>query len=106
MTTTKTDGTFGLVVRFVLKPGREGAFDELTEKTVAEIQQHEPGTLVYLCHHVDGAPSERIFYELYRDRGAFETHEAQPHVQRFLDARGPMLERVEVDFLSPAGRRP
>ena len=101
MTSTNTETPFGLVVRFTLRPGSEAAFDELTAATVAEVQRHEPGTLLYLCHTVEGAPSERIFYELYRDRAAFDAHEQQPHVRRFLAERGQHLDRTDVDFLAP-----
>ena len=30
---------------------------------------------------------QRIIYEIYRDRAAFESHERQPHIQRFVDDR-------------------
>src|SRR5262249_54421845 len=66
VTSPDPTATFGLVVRFTVRPGSETAFDELTAETVAEVRRHEPGTVLYLCHEVDGAPQERIFYELYR----------------------------------------
>jgi quinol monooxygenase YgiN len=101
VTSTNTQPTFGLVVRFTLRPGSETAFDTLTTETVTEVRQHEPGTVLYLCHEVAGAPSERIFYELYRDRDAFDAHEEQPHVRRFLAERDQHLTRTDVDFLAP-----
>ena len=30
---------------------------------------------------------QRIIYEIYRDRAAMESHERQPHIQRFVDDR-------------------
>src|SRR5581483_3937443 len=91
---------FGLVVRFVCKDetSAEG-FDALVAATVEQIQQHEPGTLVYASHKVDGKPLERIFYELYRDRAAFDAHEEQPHTRHFLGERGNYLASYEVDWL-------
>ncbi len=94
--------TFGLVVRFTVQPGAEDAFDALTARTVAKIRATEPGTLVYNCHHVNGAPRQRIFYELYRDRAAFDTHQQQDHIRVFLAERQPLLESTEVDFLDLA----
>ena len=93
-----SDG-FGLAVRFTLKPGHEEAFDQLVSATVAGIRDQEPGTLVYACHMVKDRPELRMFYELYRDRAAFDVHEDQPHVRHFLAERGQHLAGVEVDFL-------
>ncbi len=90
---------FGLVVRFTLHEGHEAAFDALVAEVVAGIRVHEPGTLVYVSHRVDGEPLVRVFYELYRDRAAFEEHERQPHTVRFLAEREQHLARVHVDFL-------
>jgi quinol monooxygenase YgiN len=49
---------------------------------------------------VESDPDARLFYELYRDRAAFDGHEAQPHTRRFLAERGEYLIRVDVDKLS------
>jgi len=94
---------FGLVVRFTLKDGATADFDRLIQITVPELHRHEPGTLVYACHTVDGAPRERIFYELYASRAAFDGHEHQEHTRRFLTQRQPLLESTHVDFLSLTG---
>lgn len=91
---------FGLMVRFTCKdPESAQAFDRLTETTINEIRDGEPGTLVYAAHRVDGHPLQRIFYELYHDRAAFDAHEEQPHTRHFLAAREELLTSVEVDWL-------
>jgi quinol monooxygenase YgiN len=92
---------FGLWVRFTcLDTGSAAAFDQLVAETLPGIRETEPGTLVYAVHRVDGQPLERMFYELYRDRAAFQAHEEQPHTKRFLDARGQYLASYAVEFLS------
>ncbi|KWX01989.1 antibiotic biosynthesis monooxygenase [Carbonactinospora thermoautotrophica] len=98
---------FGLVVRFTCKDQASAeAFDRLVAQTVEKIRAHEPGTLIYAVHEVEGQPLQRIFYELYRDRAAFEAHEAQPYVKRFLAEREQYLADVAVDFLTPiTGKR-
>jgi quinol monooxygenase YgiN len=96
-------GTFGLVVKFTLKPGHEDAFDKLVDETLPGIRDREPGTLIYTCHVVQDAPAERVFYELYADRAAFDAHEGQPHVRSFLAEREQHLDGVAVDFLTLAG---
>jgi quinol monooxygenase YgiN len=92
---------FGLVVRFTCKDqaGAE-AFDRLVAATVDKIRTDEPGTLVYAVNRVDGEPLQRVFYELYRDRAAFDAHEAQEHTKKFLDERGQYLSATEVDRLT------
>jgi quinol monooxygenase YgiN len=90
---------FGLVVRFQIKAGHEQLFDELVAVTLAGIRDREPATLVYASHAVQGEPRTRVFYELYRDRDAFDAHEAQNHVRHFLSARDEHVESFTVDFL-------
>jgi quinol monooxygenase YgiN len=92
---------YGLVVRFVLREGREAEFDELMARTVAAISAHEPGTLIYTVHKVADEPRVRIFYELYTNRAAFEAHEQQPHTRTFLDAREQYVESVTVEWVTP-----
>ena len=92
---------FGLVVRFDLKDGSGEVFDALTSEAVALIKEAEPGTLVYACHAVEGDVEARIFYELYRDKDAFETHERQEHVRRFHEKKAQYLSgEPRVEFLS------
>jgi hypothetical protein len=42
---------------------------------------------------------------VYRDRRAFEEHEAQPHIRRFLAEREQHLAGVEVTFLTPVAAK-
>jgi quinol monooxygenase YgiN len=91
---------FGLMVRFTCTDEQSAdAFDRLVAETIEKIRTEEPGTLVYTSHRVDGAPLQRIFYELYCDRAAFDAHEEQAHTRRFLAAREELLASTEVDFL-------
>ncbi len=98
---------FALVVRFTVRPGAEAQFDALVAETVAAIRDSEPETLVYACHRAVGEPGRRTFYELYRDRAAFEMHESMAHTRRFLAEREALLEATDVEFLSLVdGRAP
>ncbi|MBF6356474.1 antibiotic biosynthesis monooxygenase [Nocardia higoensis] len=94
---------FALVVRFELKDDAAAqAFDGLVAETNAAIAEREPGTLVYATHVVQDAPLARVFYEVYRDREAFEEHERQPHTRQFLDQRSTYVRDFRVEFLTPA----
>ncbi len=99
-------GQFGLYVRHTLKEGAAEAFDRLVAAAAEGIRQ-EPGTLVYVSHTVEGQPNQRVFYELYRDRAAFDDHERQEHTRHFLVEREALVDRIEVDWLtSIAGKAP
>jgi quinol monooxygenase YgiN len=92
---------FGLCVRFTCKDETSAKeYDRLVAETVEQIKAHEPGTLVYAAHRVDGEPLVRIFYELYQDKAAFEAHEAAPHTRRYLAEREQYLAGTEVDRLT------
>ena len=97
---------FGLCVRFTCKDQASAeAYDRLVAETVEAIKADEPGTLVYATHTVEGAAVQRIFYELYRDRAAFEAHEASPAHAAILDERDQYLASTEVDRLTLQARK-
>ena len=78
---------FALVVRFELTPDGGADFDELVRQTLDAIEREEPGTVLYVANAVAGDPGARVFYEVYRDRQAFDVHEAMTHTRRFLAER-------------------
>jgi len=78
---------YGRILIFTLLDDRVADFDRLAEETAEYIRTGEPDTLVYVIHLVPNAPLQRIFYEIYRDRAAFDSHESQPYMQRFVAER-------------------
>jgi quinol monooxygenase YgiN len=78
---------YGRILIFTLLEDRAGDFDRLAERTAEQVRTGEPGTLVYVIHLVPNAPLQRIFYEIYRDPAAFDSHESQPYMQRFVAER-------------------
>ncbi|WP_235453791.1 putative quinol monooxygenase [Streptomyces olivochromogenes] len=96
-----------LCVRFTLREGAGEAFDELVREAGAAVRTQEPGTLVYACCEVEGASNQRLFFELYADRAAFDEHGSQPHVRHFLSECEKYAERTEIDRLRPySGKYP
>ncbi len=87
-----TNGAYGLVVLFDLKPGSEDRFDVLAS-TIQAAAREEPGTHAYEIHRVDGEPAQRCFYERYADEAAFRQHEQSPALQAFLSDCTPLLTR-------------
>jgi quinol monooxygenase YgiN len=78
---------YGRILIFTLLDDRVAEFDRLAEQSAEEVRIREPDTLVYVIHLVPNAPMQRIFYEIYRDRAAFDAHERQPYMQRFVAER-------------------
>src|SRR6266699_916441 len=92
---------FGLCVRFTCKDeASAAAYDRLVAETIEGIKTAEPGTLVYASHLVEGQPLQRIFYELYKDKTAFEAHGTARHTRRYLAERDQYLAGTEVDWLT------
>ncbi|MFI6816832.1 antibiotic biosynthesis monooxygenase [Nonomuraea sp. NPDC050328] len=87
---------FGLLTVFTLMDGYGEAFDRLAEEAVEAVRRNEPDTLLYVCHGVKSAPLQRIVYELYRDDVAYADHQRQPHVERFIGERQPMVLATNV----------
>ncbi len=78
---------YGRILIFTLLDDRVADFDRLAEEAAEQVRTGEPDTLVYVIHLVPNAPMQRIFYEIYRDRAAFDSHESQPYMQRFVAER-------------------
>jgi quinol monooxygenase YgiN len=82
---------FGQITIYTLLDDRLEEFDRMTERVVDEVRTREPGTLVYIVHAVPTAPMQRILYEVYRDRAAYDEHLAQPYVMRYVAKRRSMV---------------
>jgi quinol monooxygenase YgiN len=82
---------FGQITIYTLLEDRIDDFDLLTQRVVEQVRADEPGTLVYIVHAVPTAPMQRILYEVYQDRAAYEEHLAQPYMTRYVAERRSMV---------------
>jgi quinol monooxygenase YgiN len=82
---------FGQITIYTLLDDRLEDFDRMTEQVVEQVRSLEPGTLVYIVHAVPTAPMQRILYEVYRDRAAYDEHMAKPYVGRYVAERRSMV---------------
>ena len=90
---------YGRILIFTLLDDRVADFDRLAEQAAEEVRTREPDTLVYVIHLVPNAPMQRIFYEIYRDRAAFDSHENQPYMKRFVaDRRACVLATNVIEL--------
>jgi quinol monooxygenase YgiN len=87
---------FGQIAIYTLLEDRVDEFDQLTKRVVDEVRGREPDTLVYIVHAVPTAPMQRILYEVYRDRTAYERHLRQPYVVAFEAGRRPYVLATNV----------
>jgi quinol monooxygenase YgiN len=86
----------GQITIYTLDEGAVEAFDRITERVVAQVRKHEPDTLVFISHAVPSAPGQRILYQVFRSRAAYQRHLAQPYVERFAVERRPFVLATNV----------
>jgi quinol monooxygenase YgiN len=87
---------FGQITIYTLIDDRVDEFDRLSERIVEMVRQREPDTLVFIAHAVPSAPTQRILYQVYRSRGAYQRHLAQPYIQQFEIDRRPFVLATNV----------
>jgi quinol monooxygenase YgiN len=87
---------FGQIAIFTLLEDRVEEFDRLTRRVVEQVRSRESDTLVFIVHAVPSAPMQRILYEVYRDRAAYQRHSQQPHVQQFEADKRPYVLATNV----------
>jgi len=87
---------FGQIAIYTLLEDRVEDFDRLTRRVVRQVRSHEPDTLVYIVHAVPSAPMQRILYEVYSDREAYEAHKRQPYVAQFEADRRPYVLATNI----------
>ena len=87
---------FGQIAIYTLLEERVDDFDRLTKEVVRKVRGQEPDTLVYIVHAVPSAPMQRILYEVYRDRAAYEAHKRQPYAIAFEADRRPYVLATNI----------
>jgi quinol monooxygenase YgiN len=87
---------FGQIAIYTLLEDGVQEFDQLTERVVERVRASEQDTLVFIVHAVPSAPMQRILYEVYRDRAAYERHRKQPYVLRFEADRRPYVLATNI----------
>ncbi len=93
---TGTSRPYGRLSIYTLHEDKTREFDRLAERAAEGVRASEPDTLVYVIHVVPKAPMQRIIYEIYRDRGAFLSHERQPHIRQFAADRASCVLATNI----------
>ena len=87
---------FGQIAIYTLVEDRTSDFDRLAERVVEQVRADEPDTLVFIVHAVPSAPMQRILYEVYRARAAYDWHLRQPYIAKFEADRRPYVLATNV----------
>ena len=91
-----TDRLYGRIAIYTLLDAGADEFDRLAERVVEQVRTGEPGTLAYVVHGVPSAPLQRILYQLYADRAAYDRHQERPYVADFETRRRPLVLATNV----------
>jgi quinol monooxygenase YgiN len=91
-----TDRLYGRIAIYTLLDAGAEEFDRLAEHVVEQVRTGEPGTLAYVVHGVPSAPLQRILYQLYADRAAYDRHQERPYVADFEARRRPLVLATNV----------
>lgn len=91
-----TDRLYGRIAIYTLLDAGAEEFDVLAEQVVEQVRTGEPGTLAYVVHGVPSAPLQRILYQLYADRAAYDWHQERPYVADFEARRRPLVLATNV----------
>jgi quinol monooxygenase YgiN len=96
---------YGTITVYTLLDGREALFDRLAQEVLRHTRESEPDLLIYTFHDVQGAPTQRISYQLFRDHAAFKEHQRQAHVIRFLgDSRSHVIATNVIELKLNGGK--
>jgi quinol monooxygenase YgiN len=87
---------YGQIAIYTLLDHGSAEFDRLAEQVVEQVRVHEPGTIAYVVHGVPSAPLQRILYEVYRDRAAYDEHTQQSYIKDFEVGRRPLVLATNV----------
>jgi quinol monooxygenase YgiN len=109
-----TERLYGQIAIYTLLESGAAEFDRLASTVLEQVRTTEPDTLVFVVHGVPSAPLQRILYQVYRDRAAYDEHQRKPYVTDF-DARlRPLVlatnvielgvREAKVSSLAPAPR--
>jgi quinol monooxygenase YgiN len=99
---------------FRYDPARETeAVAALTELAKA-VEENEPGVLAYIPHKVAADPTQIVFFEVYADDAAMQSHGQQPHLAKLREhfgsglfkpyAEGKFVEVVKLDRIAGFSR--
>jgi quinol monooxygenase YgiN len=74
-------------------------FDSLTARVFQQVRDHEPCTLVFAGHVVEGQPLTRVFYEVYRDQAGANVHARAEPLRQLRARQSSLVAGVQIEQL-------
>jgi len=109
-----TERLYGQIAIYTLLESGAAEFDRLASTVLEQVRTTEPDTLVFVVHGVPSAPLQRILYQVYRDRAAYDEHQRKSYVTDFDSRLRPLVlatnvielgvREAKVSLLGPAPR--
>jgi quinol monooxygenase YgiN len=94
----------GVIVTLLRVECRDDAaaaeFDALAARVFQQVSAHEPSTLVFASHGVEGQPLTRVYYEVYRDQAAADIHARGKPLRELLARQDPLVVGVRIEQLT------
>ena len=91
-----TERLYGQIAIYTLLESGAAEFDRLASTVLEQVRTTEPDTLVFVVHGVPSAPLQRILYQVYRDRAAYDEHQRKPYVTDFDTRLRPLVLATNV----------
>jgi len=87
-----------IVAEMHAKPGQEATLRLALEAAVSP-SKAEPGNILYRLHQNLDAPGHFVFYEIWQDEAAIETHVATAHFNALIAAIEPLSAKTVITKL-------
>jgi quinol monooxygenase YgiN len=91
-----TERLYGQIAIYTLLESGAAEFDQLASTVLEQVRTTEPDTLVFVVHGVPSAPLQRILYQVYRDRNAYDEHQRKSYVTDFEARLRPLVLATNV----------
>jgi quinol monooxygenase YgiN len=95
-----------VIAKLKVQPGKEAEFEAAARQMIATVKESEPGTLSYMLHKNTKDATEFIYYEVYQDQAALDSHGKTDHMKAFGGKIGSLLAgRPEIAILQEVARK-
>jgi autoinducer 2-degrading protein len=89
---------FVVLAELSVEPSNHDQFLTHVLENARSARTTEPGCRQFDVSVNPDRRGEFVLYEVYEDRGAFDSHQASAHLKAFREAAGPLLKNRNVRF--------